>query len=620
VGRVSDLTDILAKLDPNYQDDCQRVAITGLGGIGKTQIALEVAFQIQTIHPDCSVFWVPAIDTTTFERAFQEIGQKLHIAGIDEDKADVKSLVKTSLSQESAGRWLMVIDNADDMGMLYDKAEKSSGINGSSRLLDYLPFSRKGSILFTTRDGKAAVKQDMFTLKEMSESDSLKLLKTSLKDPSLLGDTIAAQKLLNILASLPLAIKQAAAFINENTISISGYLEICESNEDQFVELLRRDFEDKGRYKTTTAIKNPIALTWLISFRQILTRDPLAADYLFFMSCVAQQDIPGSLLQPAPKLGKVEALGTLKAYSFLTPREDGDSFDIHRLVHLAARNWLRMNGTLGDWVGKTLHQLAISFPHFLYDAEAPYRYEPHAKFALDLDNSFSANAGARADLLHKVAYLHWAKGEYETADNEAQESLRIREKLLGKAAKDTLLSVHLLAEVKRNLFDFELAEGLIRRALDGFECVCGTTSSESLECLNTFVDILRDQAKYEVADQLLRPKIEQLGGHFAGSIVDILRKQAMGLQDLGKLPESLLAFRTALQRAEEWLGGENMLTLECVSQMAGLLQELGQLEEAEKMSRRALDGFKHCAGMSLENVWALDSRYQLAGILESGEA
>jgi len=57
--------------------------------------------------------------------------------------------------------------------------------------------------------------------------------------------------------------------------------------------------------------------------------------------------------------------------------------------------------------------------------------------------------------------------------------------------------------------------------------------------------------------------------------------------------------------------------LETLHRLAGLLQELGQLEEAEKMSRRALDGFEHYAGMSLENVWALDSRYQLAGILEN---
>lgn len=271
VGRESQLKEIIAKLNPgNNKDDCQRVAIAGLGGIGKTQVALEAAFRIQKEFTDCSVFWVPAIDTASFERAYREIGQKLEIPGINKNKSDVKSLVKESLSQESAGRWLLIIDNADDLELLYNRANESDGSCGSPALADYLPFSRKGSILFTTRNRKAAVKQagvDVTTLEEMSEIDSQKLLETSLIDKSLMEEKDTTTKLLNLLTHLPLAINQAAAFLNENEMSISGYLEIYESDNEQLIALLGRDFEDQGRYKT---MKNPIASTWLISFRQIL--------------------------------------------------------------------------------------------------------------------------------------------------------------------------------------------------------------------------------------------------------------------------------------------------------------------------------------------------------------
>jgi hypothetical protein len=101
----SQLEELFAKLDPeNSEDDCQHVAIAGLGGVGKTQIALEAAFRIQKASPDRSVFWISATSSTSFEKGFRDIGQVLQIPGINKDKADVKSLVKTFLSQESAGR------------------------------------------------------------------------------------------------------------------------------------------------------------------------------------------------------------------------------------------------------------------------------------------------------------------------------------------------------------------------------------------------------------------------------------------------------------------------------------------------------------------------------------
>ena len=91
VGHDAHLEELMTKLHPqNYQDDCERVAVAGLEGSGETQIALEAAFRIQAKYPYQSVFWVPAIDTTSFERAYREIGQKLGIAGINDDKGDVK--------------------------------------------------------------------------------------------------------------------------------------------------------------------------------------------------------------------------------------------------------------------------------------------------------------------------------------------------------------------------------------------------------------------------------------------------------------------------------------------------------------------------------------------------
>jgi hypothetical protein len=302
IGRSSVLDKLLAKINPDdFEDGCQRVAITGLGGIGKTQIALEAAFRIQKAIPDCPVFWISAVSNASFEKCLHDIGQALQLPGINENEVDIKSLVKEFLSKESAGRWLLIIDNADDIEMLYSKTNEGIENSNSPGLLDYLPFSQKGSILFTTRNQAAAVKQagvNVIRVKEMSRDDSQKLLETSLLEKSLMGGQDVILKLLDNLTHLPLAIKQATAYMNQNTMSVSDYLKLYEEDGEELIYLLNTEFEDHGRYKET---KNPIALTWLISFRQISSRDPLAKEYLCFMSFVAQQDIPHSLLPQTTK-------------------------------------------------------------------------------------------------------------------------------------------------------------------------------------------------------------------------------------------------------------------------------------------------------------------------------
>jgi hypothetical protein len=66
---------LLEIVPPNVdRDSCQRTAIEGLGGVGKTQMALEAAFRICDQYLNCSVFWVPAVDITSFENAYREIG------------------------------------------------------------------------------------------------------------------------------------------------------------------------------------------------------------------------------------------------------------------------------------------------------------------------------------------------------------------------------------------------------------------------------------------------------------------------------------------------------------------------------------------------------------------
>lgn len=210
------------------EENCQRVALVGLGGVGKTQIALECAFQIQSISPTCSVFWVRASDTTSFETAYRNIGETLKIPGVRDDKADIKRLVKTRLSQESTGKWLMIVDNADDFEIFY----YSSNEDGRSSILsEYLPFSTLGGILFTTRDREAARRyagSKVIEIDKMGDKESRELFQGSLHNKQLINDNVSTTKILELLVNLPLAIMQAAAYLYVNDITIAEYLRIYE--------------------------------------------------------------------------------------------------------------------------------------------------------------------------------------------------------------------------------------------------------------------------------------------------------------------------------------------------------------------------------------------------------
>ncbi|KFZ24051.1 hypothetical protein V502_01463 [Pseudogymnoascus sp. VKM F-4520 (FW-2644)] len=375
----------LAKLEEKFFEKGQttKVAVTGLGGVGKTQVTLAFVYQMKNKHPNCSVIWIPATNLESLYQAYQDVARQLCIPGWEEDKADVKRLVQSHLSKESSGQWLLVFDNADDSELWF---AKTAG-QGGSRLVDYLPRSKHGCILFTTRDRKTAVKlaqKNVVDVPEMDEDAATHLLQNSLVNPDLVhhkSDTIV---LLKELTFLPLAIVQAAAYINENGVALSEYLSLLRDQEEEVIDLLSEDFEDERRYHD---VKNPVATTWLISFEQIQRRDPLAADYLSLMACVDSKNIPQSLLPAGPSRKKeIDAVGTLDAYSFITKHSIDLAFDLHRLVHLATRNWLRKQELIVHWSEKAITQLEEVFPDEDHQNRGVWRtYLPHVQFVLSSD-------------------------------------------------------------------------------------------------------------------------------------------------------------------------------------------------------------------------------------------
>ncbi|TGJ83296.1 hypothetical protein E0Z10_g5439 [Xylaria hypoxylon] len=253
-GRLTILGTLKEKLFT--QQDSQKLAIVGLGGVGKTQVALELAYWVKETKPNYSVFWVPALSDSSFEQAYTAMARRLNIQ-IKADK-DLKVSVRQHLESEKAGQWFLIVDNADDPEILFGSLDKPAGI------YEYLPKSDNGLILFTTRSRAVAVAvatSDVIDLHEMNIREATEFLKTTLINKQLLEDKATLEELFQELTHLPLAIAQAAAYLNQTQMSTKKYLALLRNTERDLVNLMSREFHDNTRYQGS---QNAVATTWLI--------------------------------------------------------------------------------------------------------------------------------------------------------------------------------------------------------------------------------------------------------------------------------------------------------------------------------------------------------------------
>lgn len=267
------------------------MSIVGLGGTGKTQVALQLAYEVMETQPDLSIFWMSAVSMESFEQACAGAVQALCIPQRGKEEDNPKELLKRYLSSSQARQWLLVVDNADDPDILF-----SNG--GSEGIIDCLP-EREGCLtLYTTRTPEVAelTRGDVIQLGAMDRRDAKHFILKSLVRKDLQGNAVMAallDELLDELTCLPLAIAQAAAYLNRNRMPVLRYLQLLRSTEQDLVHVMSRELHDNTRYRGSA---NAVATTWVVSFSQIRKHYAVAAELLEFISCVEWKAIPRSLL------------------------------------------------------------------------------------------------------------------------------------------------------------------------------------------------------------------------------------------------------------------------------------------------------------------------------------
>jgi tetratricopeptide (TPR) repeat protein len=572
----------------------RRMSLCGLGGCGKSALALEFAYRALARHTRQLLFWVPAISQESFELAYREIGIRLRIPGITDDKADVKGLLKQALSSDSVDQWLMIVDNADDPGVLMGS---TAGGSGSARLLDYLPYNDRGKILFTTRSRKVAgdlTQSNILELNDMSKVEARQLLTRRISKSELVNDEDSVDKLLELLTYLPLAIVQAAAFMDSNDTSASEYILLFQNTATE-TEVFGEQFEDPSRYRE---MESTIAKTWYISFDQIRQQDPLAAEYLSFIACIDRINIPQSLLPPArSSIQQIKAIGTLKGYAFITERQQDMQvigseklFDMHRLVHMASEWWLKGHGEQAAWTAKAAARLKELIPDGWYQrTEVGTRYLSHALHVAGPDGVLEEIA--RASLLYRVGQCQFSLGQYLAAETTLRQVLFLNVKNRGEDDTQTLLSMIDVGAAITRQGKYEEAELMHRQTLARNQRLLGVAHPVTLTSMDHLGAVLRSQGKYEEAElihrETLAQKAKMLGPEHRETLVSMDNLGAV-LGKQGKYEEAELMHRETLARREKMLGAEHPETLMSIDNLGILLGSQDKYEEAELIHRQTL--------------------------------
>jgi hypothetical protein len=319
VGRDSQLI-MLEKLLCK-QESTATVAISGSVGTGKSQLALELAYRVHK-QLGKSVFWADASNIDTLNQSYATIARKLKLNDSAAANAEPKYGFKHYLSEKRSGEWLLVFDNAIET----DLSGLGSFTMQSSVLLDYLPQSASGSVIFTTSNteaGKQLQCQHVVELGGLTIDEARKMLESSLITPLTSSESDEVVLLLEELSHFPFAIVQASAFMNHTDTSIQDYrLQLLGKRAQVSKSSLTKD--SLQPHLSNDTIKATVAL----SVDYVRLDEPLAAEILFLAACVRRKDIPLDLLEAFESSEREDAVKLLSSYELITRRPAEDSLDM----------------------------------------------------------------------------------------------------------------------------------------------------------------------------------------------------------------------------------------------------------------------------------------------------
>jgi hypothetical protein len=627
-GRVELLNQLGERLAAGGTTAMLPSALHGMGGIGKTQTAVEYIYR--HLRDYDVVWWIQASHATQIRAGLTELAQALQLPGSGEANTAVPAVREALRRGQPERRWLLVFDAADSM----------------ETVRPFFPDNGPGGILITSRNPDWVSVATPLEVATFERAESIELLRR--RGPEIADED--ADRLAETLGDLPLAIEQAAAWRAETGMPVAEYLRLFD---EKVAEILDTS--------APTGYEVSVAAAWNVSFDELGNRSAAAHQLLQVCAFYSPEPISRHLfagvrgISISPELDRALrdpmrlslAIRDINRYGLAKIDHRNDTLQLHRLVQVVLRNrmssqhqaemkhgghlllanldpndplspaqWQRYRDVLPHAYAARLvecddawgRQLVINLMAFLY------RWGDHdeaVKLAEDTLKTWTEKLGETdrqtLDVASRLGSFYWIVGRYADAARLNLRTLEIRREVDGENSEATLLAQLAVVADRRAAGDFtgaaELgAEGYQRaKAMFGTEDPVALTAARryciSLRLVGRFQDAaaLDDETHQRLAEVLGQDHPDTLSA-LAGWILD--RREA-GDYIWARQEQERLAVR-----AREIHGDDNADTLRRFAYLAVARRKAGDHEGALELSTSVLERFRIRYGLDNFNAMA----------------